>query len=115
VAFNRLVKRYHVEVREIPVPTDEEVGARKVDRIVETLAAAGRNLPAGDFADLGPVARRVAEHELRDRIVAALLKDRLAAPPTEPDEDESTQDRRDRPPFGGKRDGAPRRPRRRRR
>jgi ATP-dependent RNA helicase DeaD len=81
VAFNRLVKRYHVEVKEIPVPTDEEVQERKADRIVETLADAGRRLPLDDFLDLGPAARRIAAHELRDRIVALLLKAHLAAPP----------------------------------
>jgi ATP-dependent RNA helicase DeaD len=89
VAFNRLVKRYHVEVKEIPVPSDEEVQERKAERIVETLAAEGRRLPLEDFADLGPAARRIAAHELRDRIVAALLKGRLAAPPPGPDEDEA--------------------------
>ena len=76
--FNRLVKRYHVEVKEIAVPTDEEVQERKADRIVEALAEAGRRLPLEDFVDLGPVARRIAAHELRDRIVALLLKGHLA-------------------------------------
>jgi len=78
--FNRLVKRYHVEVKEIAVPTDEEVQERKADRIVEALAEAGRRLPLDDFLDLGPAARRLAAHELRDRIVALLLKGHLAAP-----------------------------------
>jgi ATP-dependent RNA helicase DeaD len=76
--FNRLVKRYHVEVKEIAVPSDEDVRARKAGRVVEWLAEAGRRLSLEDFADLGPVARSVAEHDLRDRIVAALLKDVLA-------------------------------------
>ena len=115
VAFNRLVKRYHVEVREISVPTDEEVDARKVDRIVEALVEAGRSLPAGDFADLGPVSRRVAEHELRDRIVAVLLKDRLAAMAARPDEDDSMEENGGRPPYRARREGGPRRPGRRRR
>jgi ATP-dependent RNA helicase DeaD len=115
VAFNRLVKRYHVEVREIPVPTDQEVDARRVDRIVEALVEAGRSLPVGDFADLGPVARRVTEHELRDRIVAVLLKDRLAATAPRPEEDDSTEENEGRPAPGGQRRGGPGRPRRRRR
>jgi uncharacterized membrane protein YgcG len=76
--FNRLVKRYHVEVKEIAVPTDEDVLSRKSERVVESLAEAGRRLSLEDFAELGPVARVVAEHELRERIVAALLKDVLA-------------------------------------
>jgi hypothetical protein len=76
--FNRLVKRYHVEVKEIAVPTEEDVLSRKSERVVESLAEAGRRLSLEDFAELGPVARIVSEHELRDRIVAALLKDVLA-------------------------------------
>jgi ATP-dependent RNA helicase DeaD len=88
--FNRLVKRYHVEVKEIAVPTDEEVQARKADRIVETLAEAGRRLELDDFLELGPVARRIATHELKDRIVALLLKGHLAAPPV-PDLEEEPE------------------------
>src|SRR6187549_867250 len=67
--FNRLVKRYHVEVKEIAVPTDEEVQERKASRIVEALAEAGKRLPLEDFLDLGPAARAIAAHEVRDRIV----------------------------------------------
>ena len=52
--FNRLVKRYHVDVRELPVPTDEEVQERKDERIVDALAAAGRALPLDDFAGPRP-------------------------------------------------------------
>ena len=75
--FNRLVKRYHVEVKEIAVPTDEEVQERKASRIVEALAEAGKRLPLEDFLDLGPAARAIAAHELRDRIVALLLRGHL--------------------------------------
>jgi ATP-dependent RNA helicase DeaD len=79
MAFNRLVKRYHIEVKELAVPTDEEVLERRVGRIVEELAAAGRALSLDEFLDLGPVARKIADHELRDRIVAALLARHLRA------------------------------------
>jgi ATP-dependent RNA helicase DeaD len=89
--FNRLVKRYHVEVKEIAVPTDEEVQERKASRIVESLAEAGRRLPLEDFLDLGPAARAIAAHELHDRIVALLLRGHLAAQvPKAPDVDETT-------------------------
>ena len=79
--FNRLVKRYHVEVTELTVPSDEEVQARKVDRIVTRLAAEGLTLPLEDFAEFGPVARRIVEHEHRERIVATLLRLYFQPPP----------------------------------
>jgi ATP-dependent RNA helicase DeaD len=85
--FNRLVKRYHVEVRELSVPSDDEVQARKVDRIVTVLAAEGQNLPLEDFAEFSPIARRVAEHEHRDRIVALLLRKNFQAAPPEADDE----------------------------
>ena len=89
--FNRLVKRYHVEVKEIAVPSDEDVLVRKAERVVETLVEAGRALALEDFADLGPVARVVMEHEERERIVASLLKERLARPVVEEDDDEGDE------------------------
>jgi len=110
VAFNRLVKRYHVEVREIPVPTDEEVQERKADRIVEALAEAGRRLPLEDFLDLGPAARRIAAHELRDRVVAFLLKGHLQSPAVAPLDEEAEAA----PPHAVRDGGGPRRRRRRR-
>jgi hypothetical protein len=91
--FNRLVKRYHIDVRELPVPTDEDVQQRTAARIVDALALAGRALPVDDFMDLGPTARKIATHELRDRIVAVLLKGHLAAVagPADEDEDEDAE------------------------
>src|ERR1043165_5537543 len=47
--FNRLVKRYHVEVTEVTVPSREEGQARKVERMVTRLAAEGLTLPLADF------------------------------------------------------------------
>src|SRR5262249_23738566 len=78
--FNRLVKRYHVEVKELPVPSDEEVQSRKVDRIVTVLAAEGQNLPLEDFAEFSPVARRILEPEHPPHLVATLLHRPLPAP-----------------------------------
>ena len=84
--FNRVVKRYHVEVRELNVPSDDEVQERKVERIAARLAAEGQELPLEDFAEFSPIARRVAAHEQRDRIVALLLRKYFEAPPAEPEE-----------------------------
>ena len=41
------------------------------------LAAEGQTLPLDDYAEFSPIARRVAEHEHRDRIVALLLREVL--------------------------------------
>ena len=86
--FNRLVKRYHVEVRELQVPSDQEVQDRKVERIVTRLAAEGQSLPLDDFFEFGPVARRMMEDEYREhreRMVAFLLRKFFAPPPEDPE------------------------------
>jgi ATP-dependent RNA helicase DeaD len=117
--FNRLVKRYHIDVGELAVPSDPEVEARKVERIVTRLAAEGQTLPLEDFAEFAPIARRIADHEHRDRIVALLLRGQFQAPPPEePDEPAPPPPRRegdrDRPHGGSGGGGGPRRRRRRR-
>jgi ATP-dependent RNA helicase DeaD len=86
--FNRLVKRYHVEVTELNLPSDAEVQARKEERIVTRLAAEGQTLPLEDFAEFSPIARRVADHEHRDRIIALLLRQFFQVPVVEDDPDE---------------------------
>lgn len=109
--FNRLVKRYHVDVLELDLPSDAEVQARKEERIVTRLAAEGQALPLEDFAEFSPIARRVAEHEHRDRILALLLRKFFEAPIVE----DEVEDARPTPPPAPPREGAgPRRRRRRR-
>jgi ATP-dependent RNA helicase DeaD len=85
--FNRLVKRYHVEVKELSVPSDEEVDARKVERILTRLAAEGQTLPLEDYAEFSPIAKRISGHEHRDRIVTLLLRRYFEPPPAEPEEE----------------------------
>jgi ATP-dependent RNA helicase DeaD len=87
--FNRLVKRYHVDVGELTVPSDAEVQSRKEERIVTRLAAEGQNLPLEDFAEFAPIARRVAEHEHRDRVLAVLLRRYFQVPAETEDEEEA--------------------------
>ena len=102
--FNRLVKRYHVDVAELSVPSDEEVQERKVERIVTRLAAEGQTLPLDDYAEFSPIARRVAEHEHRDRILTLLLRKFFQAPPPEEEGEENPPPpppRRDRRDGGG--------------
>jgi ATP-dependent RNA helicase DeaD len=105
--FNRLVKRYHVEVTELQVPSDDEVQERKVERIVARLVAEGQSLPLEDFAEFGPIARRIAEHEHRERVLALLLRRYFQAPPEEADDEAAP------PPPSPRRDGGFRRRRRR--
>jgi ATP-dependent RNA helicase DeaD len=107
--FNRLVKRYHVDVGELSVPSDAEVEARKVERIVARLVAEGQTLPLEDFAEFSPIARRVADHEHRDRVVALLLRRFFQAPPEEAANDDAEA------PPPPRRDGPHGGPRRRRR
>jgi ATP-dependent RNA helicase DeaD len=111
--FNRLVKRYHVEVTELDLPSDAEVEARKEERIVTSLAAEGQSLPLDDYAEMSPIARRIAAHEQRDRIVALLLRGHFQPPPVDEDDlpPPPPPPRRDGPGRGSDRSG----PRRRRR
>ena len=70
--FNRLVKRYHVEVKEIAGP-DRRGGRRSARSSASStpLAEAGQQLPLDDFArPRADRARGSPTHELRDRIVA---------------------------------------------
>ena len=110
--FNRLVKRYHVEVREMTVPSETDVQERKVERIVTSLAAEGQTLPLEDFAEFAPIARRVADHEHRDRIVALLLRRNFQPPPPEADDADEAKAPSGPPP---RRDGGGGHHRRRRR
>jgi len=72
--FNRLVNRYHVDVGELPVPSDAEVQERKVERILTRLAAEGQTLPLEDFAEFSSIAHRISEHAHKEKIVALLLR-----------------------------------------
>jgi ATP-dependent RNA helicase DeaD len=114
--FNRLVKRYHVEVGEVTVPSDAEVQERQVERIVSKLAAEGQTMPLEDFAEFAPIARRIGEYEHRDRILALLLRGHFQASVVVDDpEDDPVPPRPSDSGSGGQggRPGAP--PRRRRR
>ena len=95
VNFNRLVKRYHIDVGELDVPSDEQVEERKLDRIVTRLAAEGQSLPMEDYAELAPISKRIASDEYRDRIVSLLLRSYLQPPARDDDlEDDEPPPRR---------------------
>jgi ATP-dependent RNA helicase DeaD len=112
--FNRQVKRYHIEMVELNLPSDAEVQARKEERIVTRLAAEGQTLPLEDFAEFSPIARRVAEHEHRDRIIALLLRQFFQAAIVADDEPEDPRPVDAPPPRREGSGGAHRRRRRRR-
>jgi hypothetical protein len=82
--------------------------------IAARLAAEGQDLPLEDYAEFSPIARRVAAHEQRDRIVTLLLRKYFEPPPAEPEEEETQAPA---PPAGARprREGSGFDPRRRRR
>jgi hypothetical protein len=73
-------------VSELAVPSDAEVQERQVERILTRLAAEGQTLPLEDFVEFAPIARRIAEHEHRDRVLALLLRKYFEAKPPEVEE-----------------------------
>ena len=102
VNFNRLVKRYHIDVGELDVPSDEQVEERKLERIVTKLAAEGQSLPMEDYAELAPISKRIANDEYRDRIVSLLLRSYLQPPAPDPEDLEDDEPPRRRPSGDGR-------------
>ena len=103
--FNRLVKRYHIEVSELNVPSDEQVEERKLDRIVTRLAAEGQSLPMEDYAELAPISKRIAKDEYQDRIVSVLLRSYFQPPAPDPEDIEDHEPPPRRPMGDGRRRG----------
>ncbi len=105
--FNRQVRRYRIEVQELQAPSDDEVRARKAQRIVDDIAVDAATLPLETFFELSGAARLLAAREDRDRVVVLLLAKYLAAnaPPPEPEEPADEE-----PPYrAGDQAGGPRR------
>lgn len=74
VSFNRLVNRYHLEVRERDVPSDDEIEKEKAERILSRLAEEAHTMSGEDLADLEETAEALAAHPDRKRIVAYLIR-----------------------------------------
>ena len=74
VSFNRLVNRYHLEVRERDVPSDEEIEKEKAERILSRLAEEAHTMSGEELADLEETAEALAAHPDRKRIVAYLIR-----------------------------------------
>ena len=74
----RIQKRYEIEMREVPLPTDEDVEAVVTERLTTLLEARLRdrdNLQAERSRRFIPLARSLAENEDESAIMAMLLDD----------------------------------------
>ena len=61
MSFNRLENRYHLQLEERSVPTDQEVEAKKTERLVALLAQEASAVSADDVEDLRKVADALNE------------------------------------------------------
>jgi ATP-dependent RNA helicase DeaD len=117
MSFNRLENRYHLQLEERSVPTDEEVEARKTERLVALLAEEARGVPQDDIEDLRKVADAICEHPERHRLITYLIqRDVGAAETTEEEPEEPEAEPAPAPeakPAGRHRRRGRRRPRRR--
>jgi ATP-dependent RNA helicase DeaD len=87
VSFNRLVNRYHLDVGERTVPTDEEIRDKKIERIFVRLDKEASLLSDEEQAEMGDVVDALAEHPDRRRLLAYLLRHDFG-PPESMDEPE---------------------------
>jgi len=78
MSFNRLVRRYTIDVAEIAVPSEEEVRASQAQRVVGDLTEKAALLAAEEVVGLLPIARGVLGHAQGERLVAVLLKQFLS-------------------------------------
>ncbi len=86
MSFNRLANRYHLQLEERSVPTDQEVEAKKTDRLVALLAQEASSVSADDIEDLRKVADAICAHPDRHRLITHLIQRDVAA--VEPTEEE---------------------------
>jgi hypothetical protein len=86
MSFNRLANRYHLQLEERSVPTDQEVEANKTDRLVALLAQEASSVSADDIEDLRKVADAICAHPDRHRLITHLIQRDVAA--VEPTEEE---------------------------
>jgi len=88
MSFNRLAKRYHLELEERSVPTEEEVETRKTERLVALLAQEASAVSADDVEDLRKVADAICTHPERHRLIAHLIQRDVGAVEAEVEEEE---------------------------
>ncbi len=106
--FNRLVNRYRLQVHERPVPTDDEIRERKVDRILKRLNEKAAAVSEDELKEWGDVVEALAEYPERRRLLTYLLRHDFS-PPVVIDESDLGDEEKQREKA------EPKRPRRRRR
>jgi ATP-dependent RNA helicase DeaD len=74
MSFNRLENRYHLQLEERSVPTEEEVEAHKTERLVALLAEEAKAVSAEDVEDLRKVSEAICAHPERSRLIAYLIQ-----------------------------------------
>jgi ATP-dependent RNA helicase DeaD len=114
VSFNRLENRYHLQLEERSVPTDEEVEARKTERLVATLAQEASAVSSDDVEDLRKVAEAICSHDDRARIIAYLIQRDVGVGEPEAAEEAPEVEKAPEPAAAPPRAGGRRRGRRRR-
>ncbi|MGH9334022.1 MAG: helicase-related protein [Vicinamibacteria bacterium] len=88
MSFNRLENRYHLQLEERSVPTDEEVETKKTERLVALLAQEASGVPTDDVEDLRKVADAICAHPERARLIAYLIQRDVGAGETTDEEPE---------------------------
>jgi ATP-dependent RNA helicase DeaD len=113
-ALLRIGQRYTINLRECPLPTDEEVEKVVAERMITLLEARLRSrdrLQAERMLRFAPLARSLVENVEGTRLLAMLLDDfyqeTFHAPPVPPPGEEGTQEAR---PQGKPKTKRPRRP-----
>ena len=74
MSFNRLVRRYTIDIGEIAVPSEEEVRAVQAQRVVGDLVERAGLLAPEEAVSLLPISKAVVSHAQGERLVAVLLK-----------------------------------------
>jgi ATP-dependent RNA helicase DeaD len=109
MSFNRLANRYHLQLEERSVPTEEEVEARKTERLVALLAQEASGVSADDVEDLRKVADAICAHPDRHRLIAHLIQRDVGAGEEEEEEEPEAVPEPERPaepkPGRGRRRG----------
>jgi ATP-dependent RNA helicase DeaD len=114
MSFNRLANRYHLQLEERSVPTEEEVEARKTERLVALFAQEAAGVSADDIDDLRKVADAICAHPERHRLIAYLIQRDVSAAEPETEEEVEAPPEPARPPSEPKPGGRRRRRGRRR-